>query len=348
MRKQILRHSIGTPSHIGFLHMKEDDTRRHKSRCVYYLRDNNGCSALHGKCIGSSHCDFYSEQFEKLDKDIRYEMEREAEERARKYIAKQNENKSQDKDIKKKKIPAISFYVVQDYIYPDFESEEQHDNSYLCYVTYNPIDVIHSEKITESLQALKLIKDNKRFISMSEYRAFADKVPIEGINFIFLHEDESFYKKVLASFDKRRKKAERKNRIAEIEKQKKEKEERRKKTVKALETGKRTVFIRKKGTVRVVKLPYYNKLKDCPNCREMLHKKDITFTYATVRCKSIQIMKCPNCGTLYMKITDFLSYANKKKLNLVDYVFTMYNKEVKRVDQNRENPTNTSYKLTFY
>lgn len=47
--------------HIGFLHKKEDDKRRHKSRCIY----NNGkeCKNVYMMtCCGSAHCQFYKEK----------------------------------------------------------------------------------------------------------------------------------------------------------------------------------------------------------------------------------------------------------------------------------------------
>ena len=53
------RKLTGHPWHVGYLKMDEDDTRRHKRRCIYYLQNNN-CRKC-GMCGGSSHCSFYKE-----------------------------------------------------------------------------------------------------------------------------------------------------------------------------------------------------------------------------------------------------------------------------------------------
>ena len=53
------RKLTGHPWHVGFLKMAEDDTRRHKRRCIYYVREN--CCRKCGICVGSSHCSFYKE-----------------------------------------------------------------------------------------------------------------------------------------------------------------------------------------------------------------------------------------------------------------------------------------------
>ena len=54
----------GHPWHVGYLKMDEDDTRRHKKRCRYFLRDEshkNYCQKISGNCFGSSHCPYYKE-----------------------------------------------------------------------------------------------------------------------------------------------------------------------------------------------------------------------------------------------------------------------------------------------
>lgn len=58
--------SIGTPSHIEYLKMSENDTKRHKSRCVEYDKKKKVCMCVRSpyftmKCGGSSHCKFYAE-----------------------------------------------------------------------------------------------------------------------------------------------------------------------------------------------------------------------------------------------------------------------------------------------
>lgn len=51
----------GTPWHTEFLKMDESDSRRHKSRCKYYIKENNICNYFHQKCYGSAHCKYYRE-----------------------------------------------------------------------------------------------------------------------------------------------------------------------------------------------------------------------------------------------------------------------------------------------
>lgn len=65
-----LRESIGTPVHISYLKMSEDDSRRHKSRCVEYDKKKNVCMCEKSpyftmRCGGSSHCVHYAEKKDK-------------------------------------------------------------------------------------------------------------------------------------------------------------------------------------------------------------------------------------------------------------------------------------------
>lgn len=46
---------------IEFLKMKENDSRRDKRRCEYYLSEENYCCRYNTRCIGSSHCAEYLE-----------------------------------------------------------------------------------------------------------------------------------------------------------------------------------------------------------------------------------------------------------------------------------------------
>lgn len=54
----------GTPWHAEKLTRKEGDSRRHKSRCNHYIKSNNYCQKILGKCIGSAHCRYYSEIYD--------------------------------------------------------------------------------------------------------------------------------------------------------------------------------------------------------------------------------------------------------------------------------------------
>lgn len=61
-----LNERMGTPSHIEYLKMSEDDKRRHKSRCKEYDKKKDVCMCVQSpyftiKCGGSSHCKYYSE-----------------------------------------------------------------------------------------------------------------------------------------------------------------------------------------------------------------------------------------------------------------------------------------------
>lgn len=62
--------SFDSPWHVDCLQKKEDDPRRHKSRCKYYINDN--CKLKNFKCIGSAHCMDYGESinnYSVLDND---------------------------------------------------------------------------------------------------------------------------------------------------------------------------------------------------------------------------------------------------------------------------------------
>lgn len=50
----------GTPWHIGYI--TKTDERRDKRRCIYYVKKDNSCFRIAGKCIGSSHCKQYAEK----------------------------------------------------------------------------------------------------------------------------------------------------------------------------------------------------------------------------------------------------------------------------------------------
>ena len=54
----------GTPWHIEKFHRKEDDDRRHKSRCKYYTKEE--CTKLGHRCYGSAHCLYYVESKAKV------------------------------------------------------------------------------------------------------------------------------------------------------------------------------------------------------------------------------------------------------------------------------------------
>ena len=54
-----------TPWHTTYLRMNSNDSRRHKSRCVYYKNNKCYCENLvwcRKKCRGSSQCMKYKER----------------------------------------------------------------------------------------------------------------------------------------------------------------------------------------------------------------------------------------------------------------------------------------------
>ena len=50
---------LDTPYHLGFAKKKENEPRRHKSRCVHY--SSEFCCYSFSKCVGSAHCKYYNE-----------------------------------------------------------------------------------------------------------------------------------------------------------------------------------------------------------------------------------------------------------------------------------------------
>lgn len=50
----------GTPWHKEYGRMAGNDTRRNKSKCVWYNKETKRCSYLCIKCFGSTHCEKYS------------------------------------------------------------------------------------------------------------------------------------------------------------------------------------------------------------------------------------------------------------------------------------------------
>ncbi|MCR5251938.1 MAG: hypothetical protein K6E50_15195 [Lachnospiraceae bacterium] len=51
----------GSPWHTEIFTKKPGDEKRHRSRCIYYSKDNSRCSFYVEKCRGSAHCEHYKE-----------------------------------------------------------------------------------------------------------------------------------------------------------------------------------------------------------------------------------------------------------------------------------------------
>lgn len=60
-------HFPDTPCHIGYVKKKPNDSRRHKSYCIYY--ENHKCICNGGlRCMGSAHCSYYTTKLKKPNK----------------------------------------------------------------------------------------------------------------------------------------------------------------------------------------------------------------------------------------------------------------------------------------
>ena len=55
----IARTMTGSPWHVGTIRLSENEERRHRSRCRYYVKKDR-CN-IKGTCYGSSHCNLYDE-----------------------------------------------------------------------------------------------------------------------------------------------------------------------------------------------------------------------------------------------------------------------------------------------
>ena len=92
---------MDTPYHIGYLKMNENDSRRDKRRCIYFERNDisdSYCKKSLVKCISSSHCQYYNENIEDIDKISKTDeliRELEAINKHKKYQQELNQKRSQ-------------------------------------------------------------------------------------------------------------------------------------------------------------------------------------------------------------------------------------------------------------
>lgn len=57
----------GTPWHVERVHNEdENDSRRHRTRCMYYDKETKHCKRQYGMCVGASQCNVYREKTEDL------------------------------------------------------------------------------------------------------------------------------------------------------------------------------------------------------------------------------------------------------------------------------------------
>ena len=53
----------GTSCQIEYVGLREEDSKRHRSRCVFYKKDAEfACTKYVGVCIGAAHCKYYKEK----------------------------------------------------------------------------------------------------------------------------------------------------------------------------------------------------------------------------------------------------------------------------------------------
>jgi hypothetical protein len=109
-----LNDRMGTPSHIEYLKMSEEDSRRHKARCAEYDHKTGKCMCVESpnfimKCCGSARCDYY---LENLKKDISLKQEEEVIDTQEKQIV-----KVIPKDVyKERKCPVDGTEMIRDVI----------------------------------------------------------------------------------------------------------------------------------------------------------------------------------------------------------------------------------------
>lgn len=60
-----IKRMTGTSWHVNTLSKKESDSRRHKSRCTFYNKENGFYSKIVSRCSGLAHCKYYSENAQK-------------------------------------------------------------------------------------------------------------------------------------------------------------------------------------------------------------------------------------------------------------------------------------------
>ncbi|MBP3209918.1 MAG: hypothetical protein J6M64_08455 [Oscillospiraceae bacterium] len=51
----------GTPWHVERFTRAEGDERRHRSRCIHYIKERKTCIKVAGPCNGAAHCKYYKE-----------------------------------------------------------------------------------------------------------------------------------------------------------------------------------------------------------------------------------------------------------------------------------------------
>ena len=91
----ITRNMTGTSWHVERYERGEGDERRHRSHCMYFVREYCQCKKRNGKCIGSAHCLEYEKVTERVEeKEVKKE----------KYITAVYSNQSKDFEIRSIKL----------------------------------------------------------------------------------------------------------------------------------------------------------------------------------------------------------------------------------------------------
>ena len=66
----VTRIMTGTPWQPEKMVRQEGDSRRHRSRCVYYDKETKHCPKVVSKCVGAAHCIYYKENIIEQSVDV--------------------------------------------------------------------------------------------------------------------------------------------------------------------------------------------------------------------------------------------------------------------------------------
>lgn len=168
-----LNERMGTPSHIEYLKMSEDDNRRHKARCADYDHKTGKCMCTKSpnfimKCAGSSRCDYYSENIENINSAYTVKSENTGSKVQEKKIV-----KVIPKAIyKKRKCPMDGLEMVGDVINVTYSKNGE--------IIHNKLTTYRCEKCNENYISDTLYKSytaSKNIAELSvEFRKFIDNL----------------------------------------------------------------------------------------------------------------------------------------------------------------------------
>lgn len=159
---------MGTPSHIGYLKMKEGDVRRHRSRCAEYDKKKNVCMCVKSPyftihCGGASHCKFYCE----------------------------NTKNSGSKIIKKTVCSdgKETIYVIPMHIYKNNKCTKCGYSMYQDLIWIEYVNDVGT-KVIKKLPTLTCKNCNRKHINQPVYESFMRNKVIDNINKVFIEYNE--------------------------------------------------------------------------------------------------------------------------------------------------------------